>query len=44
MRQHYAAAAVATIEGIVTRNPRDFANSALPMLTPAQALTDLFRP
>ena len=44
MRQHYAAASVAIIKGLVTRNPRDFTNSALPVLTPAQALTTLSRP
>ena len=39
--QHYAAASVAAIEGIVTRNTADFAAGHLPALTPAQALLEL---
>ena len=42
--QHYAAVSVVTVNGIVTRNPRDFLNSALPVLMPSQALTALCRP
>ncbi|HEX8507378.1 MAG TPA: PIN domain-containing protein [Hymenobacter sp.] len=39
--QHHAAASVAAIEAIVTRNVADFASSLLPALTPAQALIHL---
>lgn len=42
--QHYAAAAVPTIEAIVTRNQRDFRSGNLPVLTPTQALAELLGP
>lgn len=38
---HFAAASVATIEAIITRDAADFANSLLPVLMPAQALRQL---
>ena len=39
--QHYAAASVAAIEAIITRNTADFAASSLPVLTTAQAVVQL---
>ena len=39
--RHYAAVSVSTVEAIITRNPRDFSSSLLPVLTPQQATVQL---
>lgn len=39
--QHFAANAVPTIEAIITRDPKGFRLSTLPVLTPAEALKQL---
>ena len=39
--QHFAAASVPVIEAIVTRDPKGFRSSSLPVLTPVEALNEL---
>lgn len=37
--QYYCALSIPKVEGIITRNTKDFKKSTLPVLTPTEALT-----